>query len=106
MQLLSLFYKTPTYPEDMHKDIWEWLKLFMELERKVLMQMHYLTILVEPLQQKSEIQVSKVECDVNEVPVLLELEPYSSTSDINLETLATGQQSASNLPVCLYYNYT
>ena len=30
---------------------------------------------------ESEIQVSKVKCDVDEVP-LLELEPYSCTSDI------------------------
>ena len=41
---------------------------------------------------ESEIQVSKVKCDVDEVPGLLELEPYSSTSDIIPETLATEQQ--------------
>ena len=52
---------------------------------------------------ESEIQVSKVECDVDEVPVLLELEPYSSTSNTNLETLATEQQKDHRVAEILTY---
>ena len=52
---------------------------------------------------ESEIQVNKVECDVDKVPVLLELEPYSSTSDTNKETLATEQQKDHRVAEILTY---
>ena len=81
--------------------------MFTELERKVL---NADALSLNPCGAaptegigESEIQVSKVECDVDEVPVLLELEPYSSTSDTNRETLATEQQKDHQVAEILTY---
>ena len=103
IQLLSLLYKTPTYPESMpdggQRIYGSELKEVNIVHRAGKESSNADALSRNPCGAaptegigESEIQVSKVECDVDEVPVLLELEPYSSTSDTNRKTLATEQQ--------------